>query len=132
MRERRRRQEDPEEVDHREDRTTDWKSAAPRWLLLVLVCGGAAWGAFSSMLAWSFYEAHEAEKERRYSDWKAGAIADHEFRITVLERDAKNDRDDAARLDASNKLTRLQTQMETVTANMAALTNEVRKSLKEN
>lgn len=131
MAERRRREDDPME-NHASERAIDWQRGAPRWLLLALLSVTTLVAVAASNLAWSLYQAREADLERRYADWKGGAIADHEYRITTLERESKNGREDAARLDAAAKLTRLQTQMEAVNDNVRTLTAEVRRALREN
>lgn len=130
MAERRRRQGDPPDVDHSEERS--WFDGIPKRLVAALFSGGVALGVAGWSAAYTLYQLREADMERRYSDWKGGSIADHEYRITTLERESKYDREDAARIDASNKLTRLQTQMENVNAKVDTLTAEVRRALKEN
>lgn len=49
---RRRRQDDDEDEDHSGDRVVDWKTVAPRWLLLLMVFGSFGLnGLLGSMLA---------------------------------------------------------------------------------
>lgn len=129
--ERRKRQDDPEMSDHRPERTIDWKTASPRWLLLALLSASTTLGMFSSSIAWSLYRMHEEDQERRYQDWKGGEIAKHAERITWLERRQKDQDEDLVRLDAEAKLARLQTQMEHVSRQVDVLTGEVRKALKD-
>lgn len=121
-----------EDHDPASERAIDWQRASPRWLLLVLLSGSTVIAVSATSFAWNLYQAREADREQRYSDWKGGAIADHEYRITTLERENKSRREDAERLDAAGKLTRLQTQMEIVNDNVRSLMSEVRRSLKEN
>lgn len=97
MAERRKRAGDPPGVDHTEERVTDWRTVAPRWLLVTaLVVSFGINGLLGSMLA-SSVTARLQQIEEKYSDPKWDAIANHAERIGRLETRVEQLREDDIR-----------------------------------
>ncbi len=119
--ERRKRAEDPPDVDHSDERTIDWKTATPRWLLVTaLVVSAGGNGLLGSMLA-SSVSARLQQIEDKYSDPKWNALSDHAERIGLLESRVSQQAARVSKLeeaDVRQQLLRLSYQVERLNARL--------------
>ncbi len=119
--ERRKRAEDPPDVDHSDERTIDWKTATPRWLLVtaLLVSVGVN-GLLGSMLANSV-TARLDQIERKYADPKWNLLSDHAERLGLLESRVSQQEARVNKLeeaDVRQQLLRLSYQVERLNARL--------------
>lgn len=115
MAERRKRATDPEMDDHTDERVTDWKTVAPRWVLVTaLFVSMGANGLLGSMLSNSV-TARLEQIERAYADPKWDALSNLAQRQGELEAVVKQHESRIDRLEETDtraQLLRLTMQVE--------------------
>lgn len=111
MVERRRRHEDPEGVDHTQERVIDWKTVAPRWVLITaLVLSFGINGLLGTMLA-SSVTARLDQIENKYSDPKWDLLSNHGDRIGRLEVQMRQQESRINDLDVRQQLVELKAEV---------------------
>lgn len=127
MGDRRRRREDPPDVDHSEERVTDWKTVMPRWLLIALftlsVSGNAFLGASVVGLGISYYELGRSAD----NDPKWGAIGDHAERLGKVETKVDQHEYLIRALDVRTQLTDVQGDVKILKSELRILSERLAK-----
>lgn len=98
-------------MDHSDERVTDWKSVAPRWVLITaLVVSFGMNGLLGTMLA-SSVTARLDQIERKYADPKWDLLANLADRTGRLEMRVEQHEQQIHELDVRAQLTALTTEV---------------------
>jgi hypothetical protein len=119
-------------VDHSEDRVIDWKTVAPRWVLISsLVVSFGVNGLLGSMLvSWAGQWKDKVEQDRRDPQWEV--LSDHSQRLGVLE--SKNRQQEALLrdLDVRSQLLELKGDLREMRAEFRLANARLTREIKEN